>query len=391
MKAKQKRTVGIFTTTRAESGAFAPLIRAMDRSRTLGCKVFVGGAHLAAEYGKTIQDLQAAKTRIDDTFDYLLNEDTAESLTQSCGIGLFHLSRVFSQHAFDYTCIAGDRFELVPIALASILFRKPIIHLYGGERTEGVIDEQVRHMLTKSAHLHFTSCDEYTENVVRLGEPRSRVRTAGELVIDQMAQTPRIDKKRLFGELGLADDLKTLLLTYHPVTLDAEDDPLPQIETLFDALRGFAFQVVITAPNCEVRRERVLEYILEQVRFTPQYKFFHSLGAARYYSLIPHCHAVIGNSSSGIIEVPFFRIPSINIGDRQKGRIQHDSVLNASCTEKSIRAALHAVQDPEFAAKLKGMTFKLGDGHAAERIVKGIEAFAQVKNPLYKALTFEER
>lgn len=385
----KKKVIAFFSTTRAESGAFAPLLRELKENNLIDYKYFLGGTHLAPEYGNTINEIKSDEIKIDGTFDYLLNEDSGQSMTQSCGIAMFKLAQIFEGHHFDYICLAGDRFELVSIALTAILYNKPIIHLYGGERTEGVIDEQIRHMLTKCSHLHFTACDEYAENIIKMGEPRNRVHSVGELVIDQMAQVKKLSKKEIFTELNLDENLKTIILTYHPVTLDTHDLYLEQVKNIFQTLDKFNFQVLITAPNCEVNREQITEYIQNIVKTKKNFYFIHSLGSTRYYSLLPHCYAVMGNSSSGIIEVPYFKIPSINIGVRQKGRIIHPSVINADNDIVSISKALQLIENKEFQDEIKNMKFKLGDGSASKKIVQKMIVFSKEQYPLLKSLTFE--
>lgn len=383
-----KKTIGIFTTTRAESGAFIPLINAIKKSKTLDYKLFVGGAHLAFEFGKTIEEIKSKGAKITDTFDYLLNEDSSFSLMKGCGISSIELAHVFKNHQFDLVCIAGDRFELVPIALSAILFKKPIIHFYGGEKTEGVIDEQVRHMLTKCSHLHFTASEEYSQNVIKMGEPAWRVFTAGELVIDQIVENEKLSHVEILKNLNLNPKKKTLLFTYHPVTLEFNLSPLDQIKNIFMCLKKFDFQVIITAPNSEVDREKVIEYIEKEVKKNKNYVYIQSLGTKRYYSLLPYCYAVIGNSSSGIIEAPFFKVPTINIGDRQKGRLRHESVIDTKYTVESITNAIHHLTDKSFQKKIIKMKFKLGNGHAADQIVKVLEKIKVDEKLMQKCLTF---
>ena len=384
-----KTTIAIFTTTRAEFGAFIPLIRVIERSERLNHLLFVGGAHLAHEYGHTIDEINKEGFPITGTFDYLLNENTSSSITKSCGLNLIEIASIFNEYDFDIVCLAGDRYELLSIAFSSILFKKPIIHLYGGEITEGVIDDQVRHMLTKSAHLHFTSCGEYAEHVKKMGEENWRVHVAGELVIDNVKHVPKAEKHQLFSDIGISPERKTVLLTYHPVTLEKDLNPAAQFDCIIQTLKKYEYQVVITTPNAEIGSDGILEYINKQINENSNFTFVHSLGLMRYYSLLPFCAFMIGNSSSGLLEAPFFKVPTINIGNRQAGRLLHESVLSCECSDKDISDAIKKTEEKSFQEKVAQMKFKLGDGYAAERIVSVLENMDISSTLLFKKLDFE--
>lgn len=380
-------TLGIFTTTRAEYGILSALLREIVNSEGIDYKLFVGGTHLASEYGLTINEIKKNNYKITDTFDYLLNNDDPDSLVRSMGVESFGLSYILSNYYIDYTFILGDRYELIPIVLSSILFKKPIIHLHGGEATEGIIDEQIRHMITKAAHIHFVACEEYKNNIRKMGEPEWRIYNVGALGIDNIVNEKYIEKKTLFNELGLKDK-KTVLLTYHPVTLEYKINPLTQIKNIFKALDEFNFQIVITSPNIEVGRDVIIDYIKKVLNKNRGCPFIESLGVKRYQSLIPHCEFVIGNSSSGINEVPFFKIPTINIGDRQKGRVRHESVIDTGYSVNSIIKGIQRAIEPNFKKRLKKMDYKFGNGHAAERILKILKDIEINEQLMRKKLDF---
>ena len=361
--------IAVFTTSRAEFGILSSLLREIRKEDEIDYYLFVGGSHLVIELGKTINEIKE-EFEITDTFDFFLNEDSSYSLSKSLGIEQIELASIFRNYDFDAICVLGDRFELLPIVNTAIIFKKPIIHIHGGETTQGAIDEQVRHMITKAAHVHFVSCDEYKENIRKMGEPESRVFNVGALSVDNIVNNKVIIKSKLFNELKLDKSKNNILLTYHPVTLEYKLEPLTQIKNVFKALDKFNFQVVITAPNNEIDRNIIMGYIENIVNSKRDYHFVESLGINRYLSLIPHCEFVIGNSSSGINEVPFFRIPTVNIGDRQKGRIRHKSVIDVDYSINSIVKGIKNALEPNFRKRLKKMKYKFGDGHAAERILK---------------------
>ena len=361
--------IAFFTTSRSEFGILSSLLIKIRKEDGIDYCLFVGGSHLAVELGKTINEIKD-EFEITGTFDFFLNEDSPYSLSKSLGIEQIELANIFREYNFDTICILGDRFELLPIVNTAIIFKKPIIHIHGGETSQGAIDEQVRHMITKAAHVHFVSCDEYKANIRRMGEHESRVFNVGALSIDNIVNNKVIIKSKLFNELKLDKSKNTILLTYHPVTLEYKLEPLTQIKNVLRALDKFNFQVVITAPNIEIDRNIIMGYIENIVNSNKDYHFVESLGINRYLSLIPHCKFVIGNSSSGINEVPFFRIPTINIGDRQKGRIRHESIIDTNYSVSSIVQGIKIALEPNFKKRLKKMKYKFGDGHAAERILK---------------------
>ena len=383
------KTIGIFTTTRAEFGAYIPLIQAINKVEELDYFLFVGGTHVVREYGNTIDEIKNAGVKVTEIFDYLLSESTTHSIVKSCGQSLTKLASIFEHHKFDMTCFAGDRYELIPIALSSILYGKPIIHLYGGEVTEGVIDDQIRHMLTKSAHIHFSSCDLYAANIKKMGEENWRVHTAGELVIDNVKNVPKINKDKLFSDIGIDPNNQTVLLTYHPESLRPNPSPSEQLDCIMRALKNYDYQVVITAPNVEVGSDELLSHINKLVKDEDKFTFVPSLGVMKYYNLLPHCKFLIGNSSSGLLEAPYFKIPTINVGDRQKGRILHQSIINCECDENKIVAAIKKAGDKIFKKKIQGMKFKLGDGNAAKQIISVLTSIELGQKLLVKKMDFQ--
>lgn len=382
------KKIGIFTTSRADFGIFSSFLRALQNTDDIGYCLFAGGAHLSHEYGKTINEIVNLHFKIDATFDYLLNEDSAASLARSAGIETMSLAEIFRLFEFDFACVLGDRFELIPIVLNAILFKKPIIHLSGGEITQGVIDDQIRHMVTKASHIHFVSCEEYARNVEKMGEARWRIFNTGELSIDNIANNQPVPKDRLFEEFSLDPGKETVIFTYHPVTLEYSVAPRYQAQSIFDALSDFDLQMVITAPNTEVDREIIMECIQNEVKKHPHYRYIESLGAARFHSLLRYCKFIIGNSSSGIVEAPFVRVPSINVGDRQKGRLRHPSVIDTNYEAASIRQAIQLALKPEFIKDLENMLFQFGTGNAAGKMIEAIRNIVIDQRLMRKSLIF---
>jgi len=362
------RNIGVFTTTRAEFGILSALIREIDKSKELNCKLFVGGMHLKEEYGNTIDEIHSLGFKIKGTFDYLLNGDRAYLLVKSMGKEMTELAHIFEENDMDFVCVLGDRHELIPIILTAILYKKVIVHVGGGDITEGVIDEQIRHMVTKSAHLHFASCSDSVEHIKNMGEESWRIIESGSLGLDNVVNIPKIQKNELLEDLALVDK-KTVLMTYHPVTLEFKISPVKQLKNIFKALDGFDFQVVVTSPNIEVGFDEISSYIKEYTDLHSNYIYIDSLGMSKYLSLTKQCEFVIGNSSSGIYEIPFFKVPTINIGNRQKGRLRHESVIDTDYSSKSITEGIEKAMDSDFRKSLRNMESLFGDGSAAKKIV----------------------
>lgn len=367
------KKIAFFTTTRAGFGILTPLIKKIEHDPDLDYLLFVGGMHLAQEYGATISEIRHHKFKISATFDYLLNNDTPESLVKSLGISLWQLSDIFMKFNFDFVCLIGDRFELLSLVANAILFNKAIIHLHGGETTIGAIDEQIRHMVTKASHLHFVSCQEYAENVRKLAEPDFRIFNTGALAVDNIKSLPKMSKAELFKNLNLKANQPTVIMTYHPVTLELNLSIEEQMNNIFKALNVFQFQVIITSPNIDSGSGAIIRLINNEIKKENRY-YFKSLGMERYLNLVSHCSFVIGNSSSGILEVPYFKIPTINIGDRQAGRIKHESVIDTDYRFESIVAAIDKALSPHFLNKLKDMKYKFGEGNTAERMIRIIKS-----------------
>ncbi len=348
--------------------------------------VFAGGSHLTMESGRTIREIQDDGVAVTDRFDYLLNDTDSATLSRSLGIATMELSRLFARYSFDSVCVLGDRYELLAIVSCAILFRKPIFHIHGGESTHGLIDEQIRHMVTKAAHLHFVTCAVHADNLRRMGESEWRIHNTGALAIDRIRQVRPRSRQDAFSDLGLEPRRPAGIATFHPVTLEMNIKELDQIMPMFSAMRKFPLQWVVTAPNLEIGRDAILDYIHRLTVENPDIHYVDSLGADRYYGLVPHCEIVIGNSSSGILEVPYFRIPTVNIGDRQAGRTRHASIIDTAYSEPEIAAGIQKALSLEFRDGLRTMEFQFGDGHAAPRMVDIIARTKIDQNLLRKRL-----
>lgn len=369
-----KRTIALFTTTRAEFGILASFIRKVQEDSSLNSFLFVGGTHLKKEFGHTIDEINNSGFKVTDTFDYLDQiEDSPYNLTKSSGKCMEQLAEIFKKYSFDYTCILGDRYELIPIVQSSILFNVPIIHFGGGEITEGAIDNKIRHMVTQASDIHLTAADTYSQFLVNMGIPKEDICTVGSLAVETMKNVAPIDKESLFKDLNLDLNKETIMMTYHPVTVKGEYTQLQQIENIFKVLLDYDFQIVITAPNLEAEREIIIDYINKQVEQNENMHLFNSLGMKRYHSMISYCSFIIGNSSSGIFEVPFYKKPTVNIGDRQKGRYLHPSIIQTDNSTLSIKQGIEKAKSAEYLSEIKDMKYQFGEGNSSELALQFIK------------------
>lgn len=385
------KTIAIFTTTRAEFGILSAFIQKLNESPDLNYMLFVGGSHLAIENGYTVDEIKKSGFDITGFFDYQLNLTDEVSIAKSLGIATLELANIFLNYKFDMVCVLGDRYELLSIVSNAIIFRRPIVHIHGGERTEGAIDEQIRHMITKASHIHFAACEEYAQNIISMGEEPWRVYNTGALAIDNIKRIPKKSKEELFRQLNLNPLKDVALVTYHPVTLESDVSTIIQVKNMFESLKGLDIQLVITAPNSDNNRDQIFHCIKENVAQNSNYFYFESLGMVNYLNLIPYCKFVIGNSSSAIIEVPFYKIPVVNIGNRQAGRIFHENIITTDYSSESIRNAIDKALSPNFANELKLMKYLFGDGNAADKMVEILCSVSIDDKILNKKLVFENR
>lgn len=373
--------IAFFTTTRAEFGILSSFIKKVQNDPLFEVSIFVGGTHLKKEYGYTIEEIKSLNFNVTDVFDYIESlDDTNYSLAKASGNCILQVTELFEKYSFDYVCILGDRYELISIILPSILYKVPIIHFGGGESTEGVIDDKIRNMITQASLIHFTSAKEYTKKIIQSGVANDKVFTVGSPIIELIKDSKPIPKEELFNQLKLRVDKKVVLLTYHPVTIEQDVTPLLQIQNIFEALSKYDFQIVVTSPNMESDRAIIMNFINKVINDSQNIYYFDSLGVKKYHSLIPYCEFVIGNSSSGLFEVPFFKIPTINIGNRQKGRYLHDSVLQSSYDVESIVNCIERIKDPEFIRSIHLMKYKYGDGHSSTKALRDLKKIILKKN-----------
>lgn len=362
------RTIGVVTGSRSDYGILLPLLRAISNEPSLKLSLFVTGMHLSPEFGLTVKLIEADGFRIGERIEALLASDTPEGITKSMGLGTIGFAQAYVRTRPDLLVVLGDRFEVHAAAVAALPFKIPIAHVHGGESTEGAFDDALRHSMTKLSHLHFTATQEYAQRVIQMGEEPWRVTVCGALGLDNLRVMKLLSRDELEARIGLSLEQPPLLATFHPVTLEYEETER-HVHELLEALRRFNLPMVFTFSNADTSGRLVIQKIKEFVTDRPSARLVDNLGVQAYFSLMAVAAAMVGNSSSGIIEAMSFGLPVVNIGTRQAGRIRPKNVIDVGHSCEEIIAGLRQALAPESRSILYGAVNPYGDGHAAERIV----------------------
>ncbi len=363
------RTIGVVTGSRADYGIYLPLLRAIESDPALTLQLFVTGSHLSPEFGLTGREIEGDGFRITERIEMLLSSDTPEGIAKSMGLGTIGFAQVYARCRPDMLVVLGDRFEMHAAALASLTFKIPVVHIHGGETTEGSIDDSLRHALTKISHLHFVATEYYGKRVLQMGEEPWRIVVCGALGLDNLRTVKLLSPKDLEARIGLSFERPPLLVTFHPVTLEYEQAEW-QVCNLLEALEAFDLPIVLTMPNADTNGRVIGRKLKEFTKERYSSRLVPNLGTQAYFSLMAIAAAMVGNSSSGIIEAMSFELPVVNIGTRQRGRARPENVIDVGCMPNEIIAGITAALDPEFRIRLRGQPNPYGKGWATEMIVK---------------------
>jgi len=377
--------VCIVTGTRAEYGLLFWTIKKLKSDIYFDVKLCVTGMHLSPEFGLTYKQIEEDGIVIDKKIEMLLSSDSVNGIAKSIGLGVIGFTDAFNDLKPDLVLLLGDRFEIFAAATAAMIAKIPIAHCHGGEATEGLIDEPIRHSITKMSQLHFTSTEEYRKRVIQLGEQPNRVFNVGALGIENINKLKLLNKSDFEKSIGIKLLKQTFLITFHPVTLEkstAED----QFINLLSAIKKFSDTTYIfTMPNADNDGRVIINLIQKFVANNKNTSIaFTSLGQLRYLSALQHVDLVIGNSSSGLIEVPSFKKPTINIGDRQRGRVYGLSVINCKPTKKEIIESINLGLSESFRNKLKKSINPYGNKNSSLEIVKILKKIAVNENLIKK-------
>jgi GDP/UDP-N,N'-diacetylbacillosamine 2-epimerase (hydrolysing) len=378
------RKICVITGSRADYGLLRWLMQGIKDDLDMHLQIIVTGMHLSSEFGLTYKVIEQDGFQIDHKVEMLTESDTSVGIAKSIGLGLIGFADALNELNPDLIVVLGDRFEIFSAVSAAHVARIPVAHLHGGETTEGSIDEAFRHSITKMAHLHFVAAEPYRRRVMQLGECPDSIFLVGGLGVDSIKRLHLIDKKTLENTLALKFYTKNLLITFHPVTLEKEtsEDQMKELLAALSALKDT--QLIFTLPNADTDSRVLIKLIENFVREHENARLYSSLGQLLYLSLLAQCDGMVGNSSSGLIEAPSLNKATINIGDRQRGRLQAKSVINCEPKRRNIIDAFTKLYSIEFQEILKETKNPYGDGGASEKILKVLKSHS-IKNIIKKS------
>ncbi|MGI2124263.1 UDP-N-acetylglucosamine 2-epimerase [Shewanella baltica] len=377
------KKVTVFTGTRAEYGLLYWLLKDIQSDEELSLQLLVSGMHLSPEFGETYRQIEKDGFKIDEKIEILLSSDSAVGTAKSMGLGVLGFADALSRLSPDVLVILGDRFEALAAAQTAMILRIPVVHLHGGEITEGAYDDAIRHAITKLSYLHATSTEEYRQRVIQLGEAPERVFNVGAIGLDHLNRGTFMSVEELAASLQFPLQKPYVVVTYHPVTL-ADEEPTASFNALLEALDKYPdVQVILTYPNADDGGRKIIPLLEAYAAKQPlRVLAIPSLGQVRYLSAIKHAAAVVGNSSSGIIEVPSLDVPTVNIGMRQKGRLAATSVLHCDATTLDIHAALVVAFGRSYKAPDAQVHNPYGQGNASQQVISMLKnlKFTSVKS-----------
>ena len=365
------RKIAVVTGARSEYGLLKNTIRKIEENSNIELQLIVTGTHLSKKYGYTVTEIENDGFEIKEKI-YII-DDSVNDMCSEAGKLLNDINKAFKRLKPDLLLILGDRYEIFIVSTAAMLMNIPICHISGGEITEGAIDDKIRHSITKMSNIHFPGAKEYAENIAKMGEERWRIFNVGDPGIENIRNTRLYQDREIEDKIGFKVDEKTLVVTFHPVTLEYENTEL-YIDNLISALKNFNNKTIITYPNSDVGSDIIINKIKKYEEENENVKVFESLGIQLYLSVIKKCGVVVGNSSSGIVEAPYFKIPVVNIGNRQKGRLMAKNIINCNYDADEIYNAIKMALTDKYRQYVKNQAISLyGDGNTSEKIVEVLE------------------
>jgi GDP/UDP-N,N'-diacetylbacillosamine 2-epimerase (hydrolysing) len=368
----RRRKIAVVTGTRADYGLLFWVLQKIHEDPELILQLVVTGMHLSPEFGLTVKEIEADGLPISERVEMLLSSDTEVGVSTSIGLGVMGFAKAFSRLQPDILVLLGDRFEVLAAATAAVVARIPIAHIHGGESSEGAIDEAFRHAVTKMSHIHFPAVDLYARRIRQMGEDPEKIFTFGAPGLDHIYLTHLPERKELQKELGINLTKRIAVITYHPVTMEFST-ARQHMTNLLAGIRGRDLTLVFTYANADTGGRVINQMIEEFVKNEPQAYAFPSLGQRVYLGLLRIARVMIGNSSSGIIEAPSFKLPVVNIGDRQRGRVRAANVIDCGAEQPEISKALDQALSGEFRESLRGLVNPYGEGQASSRIVSTLK------------------
>ena len=365
-----KRKICIVTGSRADYGLLYWLIKEVEKDKNLKLQLIATGMHLSSKYGSTYKEIEK-DFKIDKKINISLSSDTSEGISRSMGIAQTAFSKAYNKLKPDIVVVLGDRFEIFSAVSSAMISRIPIAHIHGGEATEGLIDEAIRHCISKMSHIHFTATEEYSKRVIQLGEVPNKVFNVGGAGIENIKRLKFLTKEEFEKSINFKLNIKNILVTFHPVTLESKTSKkhFQEILNSLDELKNT--NIIFTKANSDVDG-KIINQMIDQYTKKNSNKSIGvaSLGQLNYLSALQHIDVIVGNSSSGISEAPSFKIGTVNIGDRQNGRIKAESVIDCLSNKKDIKRAIKRVYSAEFKNLLKNVKNPYGDGRSSKKIIK---------------------
>lgn len=379
------KTIAILTAARAEYGLLKPIIIALKETGAYNIKVLVTGAHLSPEFGLTYKEILDDNIQIDKKIDILLSSDTPSAISKSMGLAIMGFADYFTDNRPDALMVLGDRYETLAVCLSAMNERIPIIHLYGGDTTEGAVDEAIRHAITKLSYLHLVSNEESRNRVIQLGESPDRVFNVGAISVENALKMPLMAKEELSSSLKMNLEKEYAIVTFHPVTLENSNAKEQCMELLKAISMHDELNYIITKANADTDGRIINKLFEEYTKSHDNAMLFDSLGVKRYLSALKYASMVIGNSSSGLSEAPSFHIPTVNIGDRQRGRLKSSSVIDCMPNSSDISKAIIMAKSNSFKEICNSTVNPYGDGNTSSKIVDIINDFANSNIDIKKA------
>lgn len=363
------RTVGVVTTSRADYGIYYPILHQIEAAPDLQLHLIVSGSHLSPEFGLTVKDIEF---EIGDRVETLLSADTPTAISKSMALGVIGFAQSFARLQPDILLVLGDRYEMHSAVLAALPFKIPVAHIHGGEVTQGAMDDALRHSMTKLSHIHFVSTEVYARRVAQLGEHQDRIYLCGAPSLDNLHALDLLDHTSMSERIGFPLAEQFLLVTTHPVTLEFEQTAWQTTE-LLAALDAIGLPILFTMPNADTNGRIIRKLINEYIETHPDAHAVESLGTQGYFSTMALAKAMVGNSSSGIVEAGLFKLPVVNIGTRQDGRIRDANIIDTGYTQTQIIAGIKQALSHQFTESITDMANLFGDGFAAKRIAKVLQ------------------
>ncbi|HAZ36847.1 MAG TPA: UDP-N-acetylglucosamine 2-epimerase (hydrolyzing) [Clostridiaceae bacterium] len=380
------RKVAVITGTRADYGILYPVLKAIDSSQNLKLQLIVCGMHLCPDFGMTIKEIEKDGFEISDKFETVFSSDTGSSMAKTVGLSIMYAAQSFERLKPDIVLVLGDRGEMLAAAIAACYMNIPVAHIHGGE-VSGTVDESIRHAITKLSHIHFPATEDSRNRIIKMGEKEENVFVVGAPGLDVIKSTKYISREEFLNKFGLKDD-KIILMTQHPVTTEIDDVDFQIRETL-NAIVSIGKQTVITYPNSDSGGRMIIRRIEEYRQKYSFIKVYKNLSQYDYLNLLNNADVMVGNSSSGIIEAASFKLPVVNIGTRQNGRLRGINVMDAAYSRKEIINAINkSLYDDNYIKSLDKCINPYGDGNASGRIVKILNDIKIDRNLIQKKITY---